>query len=462
MDCGGTGDQELTHLAIPFRAYGTDPRSFSIAQIVSPVTCHLSPPPLRIAFVIINANRHEGTSRAVLEVAERLATQGHQLDLWARTYENPSPNVQWVRIAGPTRPEVLDFESFRMICDRRLPTHDYDIIHSAGPNTSVADVYTIQTVHPVKVREFSPLRSVAETSVIRRFSWRAYDDRVIAAEKRAYRNEGPRGRKVFLPVSIGTRSELLAEYPNLGSRQPPDAVSQDSGFDDREELERHSESACYVENIHVVPNGADLDRFTPANRSLHRSDVRREQGLADDDFVMVFSGGDWRRKGLDLALQAIAKVSRPKIKLLVVGHDRAGDDVRRLSDELGLQDRVIFAGFRTDVHRYYAAGDLFLFPTAYEAFSLATIEAAASGLPVLMPDVSGASELIGCGTTGTFVERDPQHIASVIEMYVRSPDLVRQHGENARSIVESKFNWDTITRQTLVVYRSLLAHRAGQ
>jgi glycosyltransferase involved in cell wall biosynthesis len=202
-----------------------------------------------------------------------------------------------------------------------------------------------------------------------------------------------------------------------------------------------------------------LDRFSPLNRQLHRDDVRRQHGMNVNDFVLVFSGGDWRRKGLDLALQSLARLPDPRIQLIVVGHDRAGADVRQMSHDLGLRDRVVFAGFCDDVHRYYAAGDLFLFPTLYEAFSLATIEAAASGLPVLMPDVSGAAELIGCGTTGSMIRRDPSHIAETVKTYFVSPDKVSAAGAAARQLVEQRFNWDVITDATVDVYRSLIEQR---
>ncbi|QDV66348.1 Lipopolysaccharide core biosynthesis protein RfaG [Rosistilla carotiformis] len=414
--------------------------------------------------MIINANRHEGTSRAVLEVAQRLVLRGHHVDLIARTVEAiEGTGIHWIRIPGPTRPEFLDFATFKRRVDRRLRNnHGYDIVHSAGPNTSLADVYTIQTVHPIKVQQTAESRSEATAGWLRRLSWGAYDRYVIRCEKQAYLACGPTGPRAFLPVSEGTKQELLETYPQVrprySSTSPARNVSQNGT-----ESEHDDESAGGSESgsVRVIPNGADLDRFTPANRELHRDDVRHEHGIADDDFLLAFSGGDWRRKGLDLALQALAKLSDPKIKLLVVGHDRSGGDVRQLSDKLGLQSRVTFAGFRSDVHRYYAAGDLFLFPTSYEAFSLATIEAAASGLPVLMPDVSGAQELIGCGTTGAMILRDPQHIAATIMRFVESNELLARSGVAARTLVEQRFNWDVITQQTLDVYQHLIARRSS-
>lgn len=389
---------------------------------------------MKIAFVVINANRYEGTSRAVLEVAERLAVN-HQVDLWARTAdEDATRRLQWRRLKGPGRPEVADFMSFKWLADRRLKRGDYDIVHSAGPNTSIADVYTIQTVHPVKMQQIAAARAKDSAGWVRRMSWKSYDECVIRAERAAYHATGNRGPRAFLPVSLGTQTELLEYYPQVG-------------------LDRENS------NVFIVPNGADLKLFHPENRPVHRSAVRQEHGLSESDFVLVFGGGDWRRKGLDLAINAISRIENPSIKLLVVGNDRAGADIRKMSNELGVEQRVIFAGFRSDVHRYYAAGDLFLFPTSYEAFSVATIEAASSGLPVLMSDVSGAKELVGSGLTGAIIRRDSEHIASEILRFYHSPDLVHKTGIAARRLVEQEFSWDKVVDKTLVAYESVLERR---
>ncbi|HBJ34810.1 MAG TPA: glycosyltransferase family 1 protein [Planctomycetaceae bacterium] len=389
---------------------------------------------MKIAYVIINANRHEGTARAVWEVAERFA-QEHEVHLWARTAKTISNSrVIWKRVPGPKRPEVADFVSFRWFVDRRLLNDQYDIIHSAGPNTNVANVYTIQTVHPFKMANLNPMRAEATASPLRRMCWRFYDTRVVAAERSAYTARGPSGRRCFLPVSAGTRRELLDAYPA---------------------------TACDDEasNVCVVGNGADLVTFSPGNRDRFRDPVRTELGFNGDDFILMFSGGDWRRKGLDLLFDALTKIDDARVKLLVVGNDRAERDLQSRPAELGMEGRVRFAGFRTDVEKFYAASDLFVFPTSYEAFSLATIEAAASGLPVLMSDVSGADELVGDGTCGAIIRRDPEHIAQMILAFRRDPIRMRAASLAARARVEQQFNWDRIASQTLDVYRSITGDR---
>jgi glycosyltransferase involved in cell wall biosynthesis len=385
---------------------------------------------VKIAYVIINANRHEGTARAVWQVAERVAEE-HEVHLWARTADlGERSKVIWKQVPGPSRPEVIDFLSFRWLVDRQILRHGYDIIHSAGPNTDVANVYTIQTVHPCKMAQLNPMRVNATASRLRRFCWERYDKAVTAAERVAYTSYGPLGRRFFLPVSEGTRLELIEQYP----RVKLDAAGS---------------------NIEVVPNGADLQTFSPNNRALYRNAVRERLGLAPDDFVLVFSGGDWRRKGLDLLFEAIRLIDDSRVKLLVIGRDRSDHDLKGLPAQLGIDSRVVFAGFRSDVEKYYASGDLFVFPSSYEAFSLASIEAAASGLPVLISDVSGAKELIGDHKAGQIINRDPSRIAQAVLAYRWAPNRLQTASLAARNRVETDFSWDSITRRTLLVYGML-------
>lgn len=384
---------------------------------------------MKIAYVVINANRREGTSRAVLEVAERLASR-HEVHLLARTVEGASlDRITWTRIGGPRWPEVADFTSFVARCDRHLIRTEYDIVHSAGPNTTRADVYTIQTVHPVKRRIMSELGAHTSAGLPRRVTRSLYDRAVLSVESRAYRSTGPRGLIAYLPVSRGTRRELEAEYPVTNAL------------------------------IEETPNGADLERFNPRNRSEYRQVVRKRHGLDPNDFVAVFSGGDWVRKGLRIAIEAVARLGDERARLLVVGDDPLSDEFKRRVAADGLADRVVFAGFQQDVHCYYAAGDVFLFPTAYEAFSLATIEAAASGLPVLMPDVSGGQELVGTSDAGFLIPRDPEAIASRLSELVDDPALLERMGSAARAHVENNFSWDLIAHQTESVYERLLQQR---
>lgn len=387
---------------------------------------------MKIAFVIINANRREGTSRAVLEVAERLALR-HEVTLLARTVEGADlTNIAHRAVRGPGWPEVADFSSFLRRADRVLRDETFDIVHSAGPNTTRAHVYTIQTVHAAKMKVMSEVGAHAQAGRARRLTRWAYDHAVLRAERGAYTATLGSQRRAFLPVAEGTRAELLGHHPVAEAL------------------------------VEVIPNGADLERFHPRHREKALGRVRPRHGLAANDFVLLFSGGDWRRKGLPLAIEAVARIPDPRVKLLVAGSDPLGDSCRRQVETLGLQKRVVFAGFCEEIEACYAASDLFVFPTAYEAFSLATLEAAASGLPVVMPAVSGAAELVGENQAGLVVERSPEAIAAAILSFVNNPELRARVGARARARVEAHFSWEVIAGRTEAVYNRLMEERRAR
>src|SRR5687767_9570038 len=105
---------------------------------------------MKIAFAMINANRRDGSARAVNEVAERLGMR-HEVQLFARKAEDLDlSRVRWRRIPGPGWPEVVDFTSYHVTANWRIRPSDFDIVHSIGSNTLRANVITIQNVQPAK------------------------------------------------------------------------------------------------------------------------------------------------------------------------------------------------------------------------------------------------------------------------------------------------------------------------
>jgi glycosyltransferase involved in cell wall biosynthesis len=386
---------------------------------------------MKIAYVVINANRREGTSRAVVEVAERLG-QRHEVVVYSRTAENVNTSViEWRPIHAPSWPDVAEFEGFRLLTEHKLRHASFDIIHSAGCNVRYADVYAIQTVHPAKMAATEALARNTNIGMLRRFTRNLYDRRVVSEEQKCYRSRNERGLIGFLPVSRGTMNELRGHY-DVGD--------------------------CPIE---IIPNAADTELFHPRLREKARDTIRRDWGCDHSHVVFLFAGGEWRRKGLELAIESFAKARSKKSILVVAGNDPQAGEFRELSGRLGVDDRIRWLGFRKDIAQLYAAADVFLFPSAYEAFSLATIEAASTALPVVMCDISGAHELLGDGQGGMIVSRDAYDLARAIDDYAASEELRSRHGREARAKVERDFTWDLITQRTEIFYQGLLAARGS-
>ena len=136
----------------------------------------------------------------------------------------------------------------------------------------------------------------------------------------------------------------------------------------------------------VMPDGIDCDRF--AFKPDVRETVRKEYGL-EGKFVIGHVGHFNPAKNHEKILSVFAEVCRRRddAALLLVGDGELEQDVRNRTAELGLTDKVVFAGAHKDVEKFYQAMDVFLFPSRYEGFGMAMIEAQCSGLKCVASDV---------------------------------------------------------------------------
>ena len=131
------------------------------------------------------------------------------------------------------------------------------------------------------------------------------------------------------------------------------------------------------------------------------------------------------------------------IKLMFDGGGRK-DELVRLVEKLGLEDKVIFRRSSNDeeLAEVYAACDVFLFP-AQITWGLAVVEAMAAAKPVIVSDRCGASEIIQNGVNGMVVDHnDPKGIAERVKFLINNDNVRRELGQNAREYVKSHLSWE--------------------
>jgi UDP-glucose:(heptosyl)LPS alpha-1,3-glucosyltransferase len=209
------------------------------------------------------------------------------------------------------------------------------------------------------------------------------------------------------------------------------------------------------ERIVTIPNGINLSRFHPGNvRS--RDAVRQSFGVPNDVPLVLFVGSQYRLKGLEFAIRALAEM-KTKAMLLVIGAD-APAPFKRLADQLGLSDRVIFAGARGDLPTIYPAADAFVLPTLYETFALVCLEAMASGLPVLAAPVGGIEDYLRDGENGLHIQRDPTEIAAKLDRLLNDREL-HARLRAAGIATAKKYEWKNIAQQYLSLFDELIAER---
>jgi UDP-glucose:(heptosyl)LPS alpha-1,3-glucosyltransferase len=166
------------------------------------------------------------------------------------------------------------------------------------------------------------------------------------------------------------------------------------------------------ERITVIPNGVDTQRFAPAQLAGLRQPARRMLGLGDG-MLFLAAAHNLLLKGVDNAMRALAVLRQEGADArLVVAGGSPDAFWTGLATRLGLRDHVHFLGPVTDMVPLFAAADVMLHPTRWDACSLATIEGLAAGLPVITTAMNGASELIAHGQSG-FVLPDPEDVQAL-------------------------------------------------
>jgi UDP-glucose:(heptosyl)LPS alpha-1,3-glucosyltransferase len=184
--------------------------------------------------------------------------------------------------------------------------------------------------------------------------------------------------------------------------------------------------------------------------------VRRSFDVPNDVPLLLFVGSQYRLKGLEFVIRALAEMDTRAI-LLVVGGDTA-TPFKRLAEQLGVRDRVIFAGARNDLPSIYPAADAFVLPTLYETFALVCLEAMASGLPVLASPVGGIEDYLVDGENGFHIQRDATDIAAKLDRVLGDAELharVRERG----LATAGNYAWEKIAKQYLRLFDELMTER---
>jgi UDP-glucose:(heptosyl)LPS alpha-1,3-glucosyltransferase len=172
-------------------------------------------------------------------------------------------------------------------------------------------------------------------------------------------------------------------------------------------------------------------RLDATTRDQLRCATRGELGCPADTVLLLFvAAGDWKRKRLAMLLEALAVLDDPRCRLAVVGDDDIAHYQARAA-ALGIADQVVFCGFQSSLQRWYAAADVFVYPSAYEAFSLVTLEAAGAGLPLVVTATNGTAELVRDGENGVIVEPSAAAIAAALRPLVADPSVRRRMGKAA-------------------------------
>ena len=205
----------------------------------------------------------------------------------------------------------------------------------------------------------------------------------------------------------------------------------------------------------VVLNGIDTARYDCPQR---RNTARAELDLPTDAPVVGTVGRLNEVKRQDLLLRAVARL--PGVQVVLVGDGPERDNLTRLAAELGIAERVRFAGYRADPELLLPAFDLFALTSRLEGLPLSLLEAWAAGLPVISTAVGGIPKVVRADDNGLLVPSgDDAAIARAIARVLADETLARRLGDAGRTTVRADYSLERMADEYETHYRELLARR---
>jgi Glycosyltransferase len=213
----------------------------------------------------------------------------------------------------------------------------------------------------------------------------------------------------------------------------------------------------YKGHVEVVDNGSDLCADYPEKYFV---EARQRLCVGPDEFVLLFVGQHIWEKNVRFIIDALEKIKDQKYRMFFVGTGYAADAMKELVTEKGLDSQVTFIGNITDreaIKDYYAAADLFLFPSLYDNAPLVVREAAALDTPAVMVKGATASTILRDGENGFLIDNDINDFERKLRELIADPKRVHNVGVQAsKTIVRS---WEDVVDEVLDRYNTIISNR---
>jgi len=207
--------------------------------------------------------------------------------------------------------------------------------------------------------------------------------------------------------------------------------------------------------LEVVDNGNDFANDEPVEPI--KKQARIDLKLNEKDTIFLFVGQHIWEKNTRLIVESLALIKDLPFKMFFIGIGYAADDLKRMVEELNISDKVEFVGMITErqiIKKYYAAADLFLFPSIYDNAPLVIREAAALQTPSVMVEGTSSAENISNNFNGFLTENTAESFGAKLRELINSPEKIRIAGLNAsQSLARS---WESVTEEVLDRYQKLM------
>ncbi|NTV14352.1 MAG: glycosyltransferase family 4 protein [Desulfobulbaceae bacterium] len=380
---------------------------------------------LKIAVLVRNFVITGGAERYAYQVSRRLARE-HEVHIFCQTWdEELTPGFTIHRIPRPLRkPTFVNQLLFSWYCGRRVD-NSFDLIYSHERVRR----YDVLSIHCPCYRGF----------LTRSRGWRKLllwlgeltSPRGLAylwLERSQY---AARPDRLMVADSRMAADDVLDNYPSLPREQ-----------------------------IGVAYPGVDLEEIDQALAAVDREELRRQHGLAPENFVLLFVGTEFKRKGLDALLQGLSRARTKTAKLLVAGQPDDLAAYRQQAERLGLGDRVSFLGRIAAIYPLYILADTFILPTLADPCPIAPLEAMTCGTATIMSSTPWCGTAEHVKNDEAVILQNPKDAEEIARAIDRLADpVVRQvYADKGRSLGRT-LGWEHTTAITLATFAKVIQAR---
>jgi len=195
--------------------------------------------------------------------------------------------------------------------------------------------------------------------------------------------------------------------------------------------------------IGIIYNGVDTQYFYPTIQS--KSLTKK--------IIILSVGRLVERKNYAMLLKAVAKIPKNiEIEIQIAGEGPERENLLQLANQLKLNLKLYGEKFKTELVEIYQQADIFVLPSKNEGMSNSVLEAMASGLPCIVSDVGGSSEMVENNKNGFVLQKnDEEHLQHKIEYLIKNPEQIELMGSNSRKKAES-LSWDIVANNLFKIF----------
>jgi len=388
---------------------------------------------LSILFVsdVSIANVIGGAERVLFEQSTRLAQRGHDVHILTRKLPGHRQNEEFIQGVTEWRYDIVKKSSVSYIKSSRKNARQ--LFENLHEKFRFDCINIHQPFSAIGVIQSPPSRKVKKI----------YTCHSLSFEEYISRNSKPEN---FLAGFLYLLNIYTRKWVEKWILDKCDEIVVLSLFTQDKLWNAHNVTS---ERISIIPGGVDLKRFRPFGDKM---EIRQRLNIPQNKVVLLTVRNLVQRMGLENLVYSLktAIEKAPNLYLVMGGSGPLKDDLFALTHQLGLESHIRFTGFisENELPDYYRMADFFVLPTReLEGFGLVTLEAMASGLPVMGTPIGGTQEILGKFDQHLlFKDSSADSMASLIlENYQKmkeDPQIWEEMSLHCREFVESNYSWE--------------------